>query len=220
MTQPTTPSRTTAASAETKSIQLVFSVAVIAGVLAFLVGLAAANVYFRVVTLDPSTNIARLFDPSRELTTLNRLIAQYAFCNVLNWLMETGGITYIGLPGIAALSLAFSTFLGMLALPRSGWTTAFVSKFAVLTASVHAILVIVTLLVWSTVLGSEFQTFESVMSTRWGVGFFRGELFGWFPVAAGVTFFWNMLIASCVGGIFGWLFESVDLYLKRQSVVS
>lgn len=217
MTQPTPSQRTKTAPAETISIQLVFSVALIAGVLAFLVGLAAANVYFRVVTFDSSTIVTRLFDPSRDLTTINRLIAQYAFCNVLNWLMETGAISYIGLPGITALSLALTTFLGMLALPRSGWTTSFSSKFAVLTASVHAILVIATLLIWSTVLGNEFTAFESLMSSRSGTGFYRGELFGWFPIAAGVTFFWNMAIASCVGGIFGWLFESIDLYLKHQS---
>lgn len=195
-------------------LRLVTPAAMVSGLLAFLVGFALAKFYFLITDFSNVGYMGGLFDPNRDMSTFTRLVSQYAFCNVLQWLVENGGLTRGEMALIPGFSIGFATLLGVFYLPRSLWTQSFCSRFAVTTASVHAAIVCLMLVIWGVVFQEDFNNFES---KAWANQFFRGELTGVLPMAMAVTIFWNICLGSLIGGAIGWCLEFIQPMLPKQS---
>ena len=188
---------------------MVIGVAVVAGVLSFLVGFAASNVYFRLVDIGNSPELRSIFGSHRELTSLNRLFGQYAFCNVLQWLLETRSWVHAEIALIPAFSFVFVFLLAIISMPRSMWTRQSSVKIAVIASTVHCVCVCIMLILWRTVFHDQLLIFETSTETGWRI--YRGELTGWLPMAMVVTLMWNAFLGAIIGGILGWVLEVLRL---------
>ncbi len=184
----------------------VIGIAALAGVLSFLVGLAAANIYFRLAQIGVSEELGKVFSPDRDITTFSRLCGQYAFCNVLQWIMENHALSLSEIALIPAFSFIFVFLLAILYMPRTMWTREFSAKIAVIASSVHGIAVCLMLILWSSVFSEQFAQFIDRNITRWDI--YQGELTGWLPMAMAVTLLWNVFLGALIGGFIGWILES------------
>ena len=184
----------------------VIGIAALAGVLSFLVGLAAANIYFRLAEIGASEELGKVFSPDRDITTFSRLCGQYAFCNVLQWIMENHALSLSEIALIPGFSFIFVFLLAILYMPRTMWSRVFSVKIAVVASSVHGITVCLMLILWSSLFSEQFAQFIDRDVTRWRL--FHGELTGWLPMAMAITLLWNIFLGSLIGGLIGWILES------------
>lgn len=189
---------------DTKQVALVV---LVAGVLSFWVGLAASNIYFRFAELPPGSTIDMVFDTEREMGTFIRLAGQYAFCNVLQWQMETHSLGSTALLLIPAFSFSFIFLLAMIYMPRDLWTRDYTAKVSVAAATAHGILVCLMLILMATVFKQDFYGWAYPGgSTGWDV--YHGEMVGWLPMAMAVSVLWSIFLGSVVGAILGTFLES------------
>ncbi len=187
--------------------QQVALVVLVAGILSFWVGLAASNVYFRFAELPPGSTIDKVFSTERDLGTFIRLTGQYAFCNVLQWQMETHSLGSTALLLIPAFSFTFIFLLAMIYMPRDLWTRDYTAKVSVAAATAHGLLVCLMLVLMATVFKQDFYAWAfSAGTTGWNV--YHGEMVGWLPMAMAVSVLWNIFLGSVVGTILGTCLES------------